>query len=123
MLNILKKFALWFICFGLSFFVEFLGFAEQGKAFLFINLGANILIILVVIALLIISGIGNGLTVPFTGVSFLVVLVTAASIAFILFATWGATQLFDVDFYIAFQIMTFGQCLCSSSSNKSEEQI
>lgn len=120
MLKMLQKFVLWFICFGLSFFVEFLGFAEQGKAFLFINLGANVLIILVIIAILIITGIGTRLTLPFTGVSFLVILVTVVTIAFTLFATWGATQLFDVDFYITFQIMTFGQCLCSSSSNKND---
>ena len=29
MLKMLQKFVLWFICFGLSFFIEFLGFAEQ----------------------------------------------------------------------------------------------
>lgn len=120
MLNMLKKFALWFICFGLSFFVEFLGFAEQGKAFLFINLGANVLIILAIIAILIITGfIGNSPIVA-SGISLLMVLTTIATLAFTLFATWGATQLFGVDFYITFQIMTFGQCLCSSSSNKNE---
>ena len=35
----LKNFALWFIYFGLSFLVESFGWAEQGKAFMFIDLG------------------------------------------------------------------------------------
>ncbi len=46
---------------------------------------------------------------------FLLVLVTVVSLAIILFATWGATKLFGIDFFVAYQIMTFGQCLCTDS--------
>lgn len=50
------------------------------------------------------------------GFAFLIIFL--GTIGLIIFATWAATQLFDVDFYVAFQIMTFGQCLCTSKSQK-----
>lgn len=112
----LKKFALWFICFGLSFLVsDVFGWTEQGKAFLYINLGARILMILAFIVIFIITGIDSGSVAEANGISFLLVLVTVVSLAIILFATWGATKLFGIDFFVAYQIMTFGQCLCTDS--------
>mgnify|MGYP000395776683 CR=1 FL=1 len=112
----LKKFALWFICFGLSFLVsDVFGWTEQGKAFLYINLGTRILMILAFIVIFIITGIDSGSVAEANGISFLLVLVTVVSLAIILFATWGATKLFGIDFFVAYQIMTFGQCLCTDS--------
>lgn len=117
----LKKFALWFIVFGLSFLVsDVFGWTEQGKAFLYINLGTGVLIILVFIAILVIAGLATRHAAEANGISFLVVLVTAGSIAITLFATWGATKIFGIDFYIAYQIMTFGQCLCTESKKKDD---
>ena len=108
----LKNFALWFICFGLSFLVsDVFGWTEQGKAFLYINLGTGIIIILALIVIAIIAGIANGSVAEANGISFLVVVVTAGLLAITLFATWGATKLFGINFYVAYQIMTFGQCL------------
>lgn len=114
----LKKFALWFICFGLSFLVESWGWAEQEKAFLYINLGASIIIILVVIAILVFVGLVGNCAAEANGISFLVALINAGTVAILLFATWGATKLFGVDFFVAYQIMTFGQCLCPDSKKK-----
>lgn len=112
----LKKFALWFICFGLSFLVsDVFGWTEQGKAFLYINLGTRILMIIAFIVIFIITGIDSGSVAEANGISFLLVLVTVVSLAIILFATWGATKLFGIDFFVAYQIMTFGQCLCTDS--------
>ena len=111
----LKKFALWFICFGLSFLVESWGWAEQGKAFMIIDLGATGLIIAILILICLLGGDGLGERL---GIPLLLVLAYVVKMAIILFATWAATQLFDVDFYVAFQIMTFGQCLCTSKSQK-----
>ncbi len=108
----LKKFALWFICFGLSFLVESIGWAEQGKAFLFIDLGATGLIIALLILVCLFAGDGLGERI---GIPVIAAVVYGAVIAIILFTTWGATKLFNVDYYVAFQIMTFGQCLCSSN--------
>ncbi len=115
----LKKFAFWFICFGLSFLVsDVFGVTEQGKAFLYIHLGAGIIVFLVAIVILVIAGLASGNAAEANGISFLVVLVTAGALAITLFATWGATKLFDVDFFVAYQIMTFGQCLCTNSKKK-----
>ena len=111
----LKKFALWFICFGLSFLIESWGWTEQGKAFLYIDLGATGLIIVVAILVCLFAGDGLGERI---GLPLIMALLYAGIIIVILFATWGATQLFDLDYYVAFQIMTFGQCLCSSSKKE-----
>lgn len=116
-----KKFAVWFICFGLSFLVSnVFGWTEQGKAFLYINLGTNIFIILALIVILIIAGSNIVNVLEGFGLSFLIVLYTVVTIAIILFATWGATKLFNVDFLVAYQIMTFGQCLCTDSKKKDD---
>ncbi len=113
-----KKFALWFLCFALSILVSYIfRWTEQGKAFLYINLGAQILVVLCEIL------ISVGIVSKFAGsfntrvVSVICIIGIIIQILIILFATWGATKLFDVDFFVAYQIMTFGQCLCSSSDS------
>lgn len=117
----LKKFALWFICFGLSFLVsDVFEWTEQGKAFLYIHLGTGILILLVFVAICIIYSLINGCAAEMSGISFLTILITAGALAIVLFATWGATKLFDIDFFVAYQIMTFGQCLCTDSKEKDD---
>lgn len=106
----LKKFATWFIVFGLSFLVsDVLNWTEQGKAFLYIHLGYGVVILVV---LWVITRLATRNVAEANGISILFVFVTAGSLAITLFATWGATKLFGVDFYVAYQIMTFGQCLC-----------
>lgn len=108
----LRKFALWFVCFGLSFLAQHIGWAEQGTAFVWINIGATLLLIAVIIVIALIAGDG---IVEKAGLSFLVAIFTGIGLGITLFATWGATQLFDVNFTVAYQIMTFGQCLVTSS--------
>ncbi len=54
----LKKFALWFACFGLSFLVsDVFGWTDQGRAFLYIDLGANVIIVLVLVLILLFAGV------------------------------------------------------------------
>ena len=108
----LKKFALWFICFGLSFLVESIGWTEQGRAFLFIDLGANGLI-LIIACLFAVDSFGERI-----GHSVIGAVHCGVEIVVILFATWVATKLFNVDYYVTFQIMTFVQCLCSLGKKK-----
>lgn len=112
MFNMLEKFALWFVCFGLSFLVESFGWTEQGKAFFYINIGAVGLLIAVFILIVLFMGSG---ALEKLGISIALVIFSAIIIGITLFATRGATKLFDVDFYVAFQIMGFGQCLCTSN--------
>lgn len=103
---ILKKFALWFICFGLSFLVESFGWTEQGRAFLYIELGSVGLIIAVLVLICLFGGTG---ALEKLGLSFILGIIYAIMIGIALFATWGTTKLFDVDFFVAYQIMSFGQ--------------
>lgn len=113
----LKKFALWFICFGLSFLVESFGWAEQGRAFLYIELGTVGLLIAVLVLICLFGGTG---ALEKVGLPFILVIIYAITTGIALFATWGATKLFDVDFFVAYQIMSFGQCLCGNSSKKDD---
>lgn len=110
----LEKFLLWFITFGLSFGLQRLGWAEQGEAFCYLMLGMNSTIIIVVafISLLLGDGVLEKLSFPL-----IMIILYTAEIFIIVIATWGATQLFQIDFFIAYQIMTFGQCLCRSKSS------
>lgn len=101
-----------FVCFGLSFLVKSFGWTEQGKAFFYINIGAVGLLIAVFILIVLFMGSG---ALEKLGISIVLVIFSAIIIGITLFATWGATKLFDVDFYVAFQIMGFGQCLCTSN--------
>jgi len=112
----LTKFALWFICFGLSLLVQSWGWTEQGRAFLYIECGTVGLIIALLVLICLVGGSG---AIEKLGLSAVLVGIYAIGIGIALFATWGATKLFDVDFFVAYQIMSFGQCLCNSSSNNS----
>lgn len=121
----LRKFALWFICFGLSFLISgVFGWTKQGKAFLYIHLGTNIIIVLACpVICIIVSFAKKCVTEEIGAISVITILVTVVSLAIILFATWGATQLFDIDFFVAYQIMTLCQCLCSNSEKKATKKV
>lgn len=116
----LGKFVAWFVCFGLSFLVQNWEWTEQGKAFLYIHIGVSVFFVLLPIVLLIISGMATKFPEKIGGTSFIVILITTAVIGVTLFATWGATKLFNVDFYVVYQIMTFGQCLCPNKKEKNK---
>lgn len=111
------SFVKWFVVFGLSFLVADWGWTEQGKAFLYIDLGIVGFFVLIIIVILLVLGDGAGQKI---GLSLASIVIFMVEIAIALFATWGATKLFDVDFYVAYQIMSFGQCLCDSISKKED---
>lgn len=113
----LKKFMVWFVVFALSFLVDTIGLAEQGKAFLFIHIGITVFIILCFIVIIMAAGIAYDSSAKANSISFLTLLTTFAVYAVILFATWVATKPFGVNFYVAYQIMTFGQCLCTDADD------
>lgn len=110
----LRKFACWFIVFGLSFLAENFGWATQGNAFLFMHLGWTVFVLLVVLLVCLFAGDGIAEKL---GLYFLVFFAGAFILGVVLFATWGATKLFSVEFTIAYQIMTFGQCLVTNSKD------
>ena len=109
---VLRKFAKWFIVFGLSFLVQSLGWTSQGNAFLYLHLGSTVIVLALILFMCLFVGNGLGL-----GLSFIVVILGAVILGITLFATWAATQLFHVEFTVVYQIMTFGQCLCGSSKD------
>ncbi len=118
----LKKFALWFICFGLSFLVaDVFGWTDQGQAFLYIYLGVTVAIILLMIIVLLILGVACKEKMIATGISLLAVIIFMVVTVIALFATWVATKLFEVDFFTTFQIMTFGACLTSLSLKSKDD--
>lgn len=121
----LRKFALWFICFGLSFLISgVFGWTKQGKAFLYIHLGTNIIIVLACpVICIIVSFAKKCVTEEIGAISVITILVTVVSLAIILFTTFGPTHLFDIDFFVAYQIMTLCQCLCSNSEKKATKKV
>ncbi|MBO5179998.1 MAG: hypothetical protein J6B87_06610 [Clostridia bacterium] len=93
----------WLICFGLSFAIQSFGLTDQGTAFLWLYcLAIGIPFIINLVKLFLTTNI----TVPllFGGLCFVMYGVT-------LLIAWGATQLLDVNFAVAFQLITLGQVL------------
>ena len=120
-MEMLKKFVWWFICFGASFFVaNVLGWTDQGRAFLYIDIASTVVALAIAILVFLIAGIASKMKLLTAGVSILFIIIQAVSIVIALFATWGATKLFDVDFFVAYQIMSFGACLATTSKKEKE---
>ena len=109
----LKRFALWFICFGLSFLVsDVFGWTDREKAFFYIYTGAGILWALGLTAICIIVNLAEVILIPIS--------TAAGTLAIELFATLVVTKLVGVDFFVAYQIIIFGQCLCTDSKKKDD---
>lgn len=114
-----KKFALWFVTFGLSFLLAGV-FGSQGKAFFAIHLGIDVLNALAMLALFATAGSISGYAFVTDKITAIGVVAVIGAIAIILLATWVITKLFGIDFFIAYQIMTFGQCLLAGNSKKDD---
>lgn len=111
MTNRILQFVVWFTGFGLSHFVaNQLGWAEQGVAFLYLFIGASLLFNIICFFLVLEFLDWSDVFRFWIGL--------AIDIGFVLLATWGASRIFDVNFYVAYQIMTFGQCLCVTQRSK-----
>ena len=101
----LKKFVFWIICFGLSCFVAYvLEWTDQSRAFFYMYLGITVVIVIFKVLVMIVSHIEKLLSTRISNW-------TVAIIALASLASWIATKLFGVDFFVTFQIMTFGACL------------
>lgn len=108
-LTINLTFVLWIIGFGLSHLIALLGWVEQGVAFLYLSLGFDLLILIIGFFVMLESM--NWFDVGKYWLSISVALV------FKLFMTWIASQIFDVNFYVTYQIVAFGQCLCNTTKS------
>lgn len=116
-----KKLLYWFIVFGLSFLFKGLFGWEQGKTFFWIYLGASIILY---IALFIIYGTASTLLGNFFGIgqSIWAIILLIIGFGLVIFFTWVATKLFDIDFFVAYQVMSFGQCLVETTVKKDKKE-
>lgn len=119
----LKKLVGWFVCFGLSFLVaNVFGWTDQGRAFLYIHLGTAVIAIAIEILIILIAGIAVREKLVASGISVVAIILFAIEIGIVLFATWGVTKLFDVEFFVAYQIITFVACIITNLSHKSSSK-
>lgn len=107
----LKKFSLWLIVFGLSFFLETMEVAKQGNAFLIMYVGTTGIIITIGIIIDLIVGSKSEKRKKILKASIL--LYCISNITMLLIASL-VTHLFNVDYFIAFQIITLGECLSNN---------
>ena len=113
----LKKFAWWFTCFVLSLLMGEFGWIDQGRAFLYVYLVFIALVFIWATFKILRKGVVDNKKLSATIASILIAFGGIMAVAVMLFAAWGATKLVQVDYFVAFQIMTFGACLSDSSSN------
>lgn len=112
----LGKFVQWFIYFGLSFLVaDVFGWTDQGRAFLYTYIGVGAVYVAIFVLMLLVAGVACKEKLAAMGYSVVTIVFLVIRVAIILFATWAATKLFGVDYFVTFQIMTFGACLTRSS--------
>ena len=112
MKTMLKKFIMFFVVFGLSFGVQKLGLMDQGKAFFIIQIIVLIATIMLVIAKDFKSNERSA------GKSIAAIIIFAVIIGLNVLFTFIGSELFKVDFYTVYQIMTFGQCFVNNNDDK-----
>lgn len=112
----LKNLVFWLVFYVVSLVVDRLGWAEQGETFFWLYFGFSVFIALAGICLLAIAARNiedNDERNEENGkITVINIVNTLIEIVILLCTIWLATLLFKLDFYVAFQIITFGQCLC-----------
>lgn len=113
----LKKLAMWLITFITSFLISNAFCLNQGQVFICIHIGLSLFLILFGIFLLkFVSSNSEKTLISDLSVITLVVMVLA--IASILVISLFVSKLFNVDFYITYQILFLGQCLGTDKIEK-----
>ena len=102
-----KRFLVWFLVFGLSYLVQALGLVAQGTAFVWLHFGGFALGALFVV----LFGGWALAKASRPAIAVLTCLSMIPVICFPLFITQIAAEIFAIDFVLAYQVMTFGQCL------------
>ncbi len=104
----LKKLTAWLVCFGLSYVVQSFGWTGNAEAFMYIYLGYTTLL-MVGAAIIFCLAQRESWTVKLGSVA-MVILTSAAGILFAIGVTWLASKLFNVNFYVVYQVITFVMC-------------
>jgi hypothetical protein len=107
--SMLKKLVMWFACFGLSFLAAIFVGVELRKAFMFVYFCA----VWLIISLLIFSGRQTGIALA---VGYVI------GCAIMLFATWVFAKVFNANYYVVFQIITFLQCVLFNEKQEKREK-
>lgn len=102
------KFVLWIIAFVLSFPLGNMGLLDQGKTFLCIYLIASSAFFVLKI---IMHALDNDFSQRWAR-PLIMDLVYILEIVVTIGATWIVSKIFNIDFYVVYQIMTLGQCIC-----------
>ena len=106
----IAKFVLWVISFAFSFPLSEIGMIEQGKIFLCMHIIASSVFFVVETFIHILK---NDFSRPLV-FDFVFIL----EIALTLIASWGVSKIFTIDFYVAYEIITLGKCICFNIRNK-----
>ena len=112
----LKQLITWLVCFGLSFVVQGLGWAEQGKAFMWMHMGAGVLLA-VIVAILFAMTLRESFTI-LVGSVLMTALMGVIVLLFPIGLAWVGSKLFAVDFYVVYQIMSLGACFIPNKNDK-----
>ena len=108
----MSGFILWFFELILSFLVELIGLTEQGKAFFFIDL------IIGLISTYVIHCIFKKFYLPL----FIYIISVTKKYSIILLLTFLATFLFNLDFFVAYQIILLGYYIPYEKRNHKDEK-
>lgn len=109
---------LWLICFGLSFLFQSLGIVNQGTAFILLYcILALIFYLFICVLCLHLFSFGKLLGYLFLVISSILVI----NIGLVFLFSLGLGKIFNVEITTVFQILTFGMCLQSVTSNSKDK--
>ena len=112
-----KRFLGWFAFFGISYLIQAFGWTDQGTAFVWLHFGGRALFF---ISMTLFGGwMISKATHPVVAIP--AVMVNIVEVGVPLLATWAATAIFNVNFGVAYQLMTFGQCLVCRDGGKKDD--
>lgn len=103
---------------GLAFLVSALGWAEVPKAYMFIDIGWSVLVILVLVVIIAIGGALSNENSLADAANLVIILFTAGAIAVNLALSGIISWLFRIDFYTAYVVFDFILCLVPSNKKK-----
>lgn len=118
----LINFFVWFIEYGFSFLLaNIFGGLEQGRMFYYIYFLVPIILLTIRVVSLTIqieqksNLLGKEVDHCTNGkYTYIIALNVLKNVVVLIVVTWVITKIFYIDFFVAFQIITFGRCLCST---------
>ncbi len=126
----LRKFIVWFIAYGLSCILSNI-FKElgQGQIFFYIYVGVPMILLMFEMRFatkmigFIANEVGERESADAASGAITLMLAIEFAIDFIvaLIAAWGVIVLFKLSFFVAYQIVTFGKCLCRNQIQLPEQ--